>query len=72
MDRKSFDYQNTNAGKTARAAFFRKHNLVGLYNFQQMEKTAVENIQYCIKDDDIIYKHNCDDAQIEEIRQMVI
>lgn len=72
MSKKEFDYHNTNAGKTARSAFFKKHDMAGLYNFQQLEKKAVENIKYCIKDFDIIYKHNCDDAQLETIRQMVI
>lgn len=72
MTSAEYEYHISDKGKTARSAFFKKHNLAGLYNFQKLDTTPLQNIQYCIKDDDIIFGLNMDKAQLEEIKKMVV
>ena len=66
-----YDYHMMDKGKTYRSAAFKKLDLVGMYNFQKLDTTPIQNIQYCIKDDDIIYKFNVCETQLEEIKNNV-
>lgn len=65
-------YQETSKGKTARSEFFKKHGFSGKYNYSKVTKTALQNIKYVIKDDEIFIYHNVTEAQIEELKQMVV
>lgn len=72
FDDAGYQYHISDKGKTSRSSFFKKLELAGLYNFQKVEKTALQNIQYCIKDDHIIFGLNMNQPQIEEIKKMVV
>lgn len=72
FDKAQYDYHMSGAGKTARSAFFKKYELSGLFNFQQLDKQPINNLQYCIKDMDIIFKHNVKEEQLEEIKNKVL
>lgn len=72
MSQSEYEYHISDKGKTARSAFFKKHNLVGKYNFQKLDSTALQNIQYCIKDDNIILELNVDSEQLQQIKNMVV
>ncbi len=72
FNKKEFDCQISNNGESSRSSFFKNENLSGLFNFQQLNKTPVDNIKYCIKEDDIIYELHTDEAQLDEIKQMVL
>jgi hypothetical protein len=70
LDATTFEYHTSDKGKTARSAFFKKHHLTGLYNFDKLKKTPLNNILYVIKDLDIVAVRNVEDEQLEELRQM--
>lgn len=72
FDKAQYEYHMSGAGKTARSAFFKKFELSGLFNFQQLDKEPIKNLQYCIKDMDIIYRHNVAEVQLEEIKNKVL
>ena len=72
FDKENYEYHISDKGKTSRSAFFKKHNLAGLYNFQQLTKPSINNIQYCIKDDNIINELNTCPQQLAQIKETVI
>lgn len=59
-----YDYHNSDKGKVARGAFFKKNDLVGLYNFQKLNKQPINNILYVIKARHIILQKNITEEEI--------
>lgn len=62
-------YHESKAGKTARSAFFEKHDMKGLYNFTKLTKTPRQNICYVVKGNNYIATKGITDDEIEELKQ---
>jgi len=63
-------YHQSKAGKSARSAFFDKHEYSGAYNFQKLVKPPINNILYVIKDLDIMAFGNLTEEEIEKYEEM--
>lgn len=72
FDYAQHEYHMASKGKTARSEFFKKLDLSGKYNFDKVVKMPIDNLKYCLKDDDIIYQHNVNAEQLQQIKNMVI
>lgn len=69
FDEKQAEYHDSDKGKSARSALFKKYNFAGLYNFQKLVKPPKNNICYVVKDLDVCVWVGISDEDIDEINE---